>query len=170
MIGILYLLGPIFTIILYSVLKKKYNFEMNVLLYGIGFTSCVSIFSVLIFRIPTADYIGMAVRFLYVIPFILLYYSYAILRTTYINGEKSINRDIIILTTAAAILSLFFILFEIMTRPFPYVGISLLLFGVYFAFSFICKKCVLSLRLLAWIPFLPAYVVLYYRITHMQIM
>ncbi|WP_318785807.1 hypothetical protein [Methanimicrococcus hacksteinii] len=155
------MLGPVFNFIFYSVLKKKYNFEINVLLYGIGFTSCcfVFIYSVMGLYGPITGNIELVMRFLYVIPFIFLYYSYATLLK---NNEKSISRGTLFLIIATTALFVLFALFEIITYRIPYVSISSIPFGLYFVYCLISGKYVLSLRGFAWVPFLPAYAVLFY--------
>ena len=152
--------------ILYSVLKKKCNFEMNVFLYGVGFVSCCVIlaffalstnssFSVLITSSGSTSY-GRSIEaysyFLYILPFTLLYYSYATLLQ---NKEKEINRAALYLTILTVMSFVALIVFEIIKYQIPYMGVFLLLFGLYLVCCFNFKKVRLNLRGFAWSPFLP---------------
>jgi hypothetical protein len=154
---ILWVIGLISHFIFYSALKKKYNFEMSVLLYGVGFTSCCVIFVLLILGVlhggPLKEYFNLWL--LYIFPFTFLYYSYATLLQ---NNEKDINKNILYLTAATILSFAVLIIIEIMIYGPPVVGALLLPFGLYFAYCLIRKKGVLSLQAFAWSPFLPAFV------------
>jgi hypothetical protein len=151
---ILCTIGLISHFIFYSALKKKYNFEMNVLLYGVGFTSCSVMFVILILGMlhgPLREDFNLWL--LYIFPFTFLYYSYAALLR---NIEKKVNRITLCLMVIALIFFAALIIIEIMKYGIPFAGILLSPFGLYFAYCLIRKKCVLSLRVFAWSSFLPA--------------
>jgi len=151
----------IFNFIFYSVLKKKYNFEMHVFLYGVGFTLCCVIFAFYALSIQQhfGSYEGSietSVWSFYILPFIFLYYSYATLLTK--NG-KDISKVTLFLMTITFISFAILIIFEIIKYQIPFIGIFLLLFGLYLAYCLIYKKKgILNLRLFTWSPFLPSFI------------
>jgi len=148
--------------ILYSVLKKKYNFELNVFLYGVGFTSCCVMFE--LFTLTGFILLGLydpfgggiEVYFYHILSMLLftsLYYSYA---TFLQNKEKEISRVTLYLTAITGISFAVLIIFEIIQYRIPYAGIIPFLFILYLAYCLIHKKGLLNLRGFAWSPFIPS--------------
>ncbi|WNY23903.1 hypothetical protein MmiHf6_12260 [Methanimicrococcus hongohii] len=151
--------GLILSFILYSILKKKFNFEISVFLYGVGFTSSCFTAIFYIFRLqgPTEEHLETI--FLYLIPLTFLYYSYA---TMFKNTEKGVQRATLYLMIITTVFFAALTIFEIINYPVPWVGLLLLLFGSYFAYCLIHKKNVLTLQALYWIPFLFSWFVFLY--------
>lgn len=155
----------IFNFIFYSVLKKKYNFELNVLLYGIGFMSCCVTFVLFMLILLHGPFERGSIEpffwFFYVLPFTTLYYSYAALLQ---NNEKNIDRVILCLSLITLVSFAGLIIFEIIKYQIPYVGVFLFLFGSYLVYCLTSKKSKLSLQLFAWTPCYPALSIFLYVI------
>ncbi|WNY23914.1 hypothetical protein MmiHf6_12370 [Methanimicrococcus hongohii] len=148
--------------ILYCILKKKYNFEIYVFLYGVGFTSCCVTLVILIqtFFIKYAE-IGLLLWCIfYMLSFMPVYYSYAIL---YQDEKKETDSVLSRLPLTIFVFSLISTVVEIINSRPPVAGVLLLLFGLYVNY-FIFKKFRLSLRGFAWSMFLPMVIVFCYRI------
>jgi hypothetical protein len=174
-------------LIFYSILKK-HNLNKDVFLYGVGFASGgFTFFSLAAFLIsmssrvsidahnPLAllneNYALLALMFMWV-PFTLLFYSYAIIFKNFkkINENTDSNISKIVLTLIA--LNAVFLLFElilclaIIKLITTFVLIVLLLLGasilIYFFIlainSVIFGKNLFSLRILAWLPVLPSFI------------
>jgi len=150
--------------ILYFVLKKKYNFEMKVFLYGVGFTSCCVTFALLtqtgfiqlgfynLFR-DGSGYHLYSLYLCYTLLFTFLYYSYA---TFLQNPEKEISRVTLGLTAITGISFAVLIISEIIQYRIPTAGIVPFFFVLYLAYCLIHKKGILNLRELTWSPFFPS--------------
>jgi len=164
--AILFIVGLISNFIIYSLLKKKYNFEINVFLYGVGFTSCCVAFLGLtegilndLFRIGIEENLWS----FYLLPFISLYYSYV---TLLYKRKNEINRDTLYLMAITAISFAVLIIFEIIECWIPYVGIFPSLFGLYLVYCLIHKKSILNLQAFTWSPFLPLWIVFLYTLIY----
>jgi hypothetical protein len=161
MIGVC-VLNPILNFILYSVLKKKFNFEINVFFYGVGFVStCFMVVYLIISTVdggivlsrsgnPVNEMIREAVLF-YLFPVILLYYSYVILIKT--NGEKDQKVISYLLMVITAICLATLTVFEMSKYQIPYASVFFLFYELYFAYCLIYKTHLFNLRLFAWYPF-----------------
>lgn len=149
--------------ICYSALKKKFNFETEVYFYGVGFTSCC--FAIVFFAFalhgPIREEIESVVQILYILPFILLYYSYA---TLVKKKEERIPSATTCLMVTTFVIFAILTIFEMVKYQIPYVGIFLLFFGLYFAYCLIYKKYVLNLQGFAWSPFLLPFILFWYLI------
>ncbi|MCL2863349.1 MAG: hypothetical protein FWE54_04600 [Methanimicrococcus sp.] len=174
---ILCITGLIFHIILYSVLKKKYNFEMRFFLYGVGFTACCIAF--LCHTLgglygpygPFSPYSpygpyervniieNLKFLFFYILPFTTFYYSYATLLQ---NKEKEIGRVTLCLTAITVLSFAVLIILGTINYQNPYIGIIPILFGLYLAYCLIYKKGMLSLRQIAWGSFILTCTMLFY--------
>lgn len=155
---IFFVSGLILNFILYSVLKKKFNFELSVFLYGIGFTSCCFTAVYYIFRLQ-GSVEHVETTYFYLIPLTILYYSYATMSK---NTEKRMSKITLFLIAITAIIFAGLTLFEIINYPIPWVSLLLLLFGFYFAYCLIYKKYVVTLQTLPWGPFLFSWGVFWY--------
>ncbi|WNY23899.1 hypothetical protein MmiHf6_12220 [Methanimicrococcus hongohii] len=151
--------GLILNSIFYSTLKKKYNFELSVFLYGIGFTSCFFTAVYYIFRLQGSMREHLGITYFYLILLAFLYYTYA---TMFKNTEKRISKVTLFLMVITAVISVVLTIFEIINYQIPYVGILQLFYGLYFAYCLIHKKYVLDLQVFAWIPFLVSSFVFWY--------
>lgn len=153
-LAILYMIGVIFNFILYSVLKKKYNFEINAFLYGVGFASCCVMLVWSTMAMATLAKFSSVENLwpFYILPFTSLYYSYATLLQ---NKEKKINRTILCLTAITFVSFAVLMIFEMIESRVPYMSIFPAVFGLYFAYCLIRKKGILNLREFTWSPFLP---------------
>jgi len=144
----------IFNIIFYFVLKKKNNFKIDVLFHGIGFTSCcvIFVFSALsrLYGLSGGSIVAYALV-LYMLSFILLYYSFA---TFLQNKEKDLSKVTLYLTAMTFISFAVLIIFEAIQYHIPYVGFFLLLFGLYLTYCLTSKKVILNLQGLAWVLFI----------------
>lgn len=149
--------------IFYYVLKKKYNFKMNVFLYGVGFTSCCVTFVFLIQgKLQGSFWSGTEFLFwslFCILSFVLVYYSYAILL---LNEKKEVNKVTSYLIIMIIISSLILIVLEIITLHPPIAGGVLFLFGLYLVCVSSFKKIRISLRRFAWSLFLPFFVIFWY--------
>jgi len=151
---ILCIAGLIFHIILYSVLQKKFNFGLNVFLYGVGFAaSCVNIlFHIFAILQDSWGMVQTIFYYYYILPFTLLFYSYATLLQ---NKEKDINKVTLFLMTATVVSFAALMLINIIELGILHLmlGIPMIFFG-YIFYSSIHKKYVLNLREFAWCSFL----------------
>ena len=161
----------IFNFIFYYVLKKKYNFEMNVFLYGVGFTSCCVM---LVFFIHVVLNLNGAMPWnilslciFYMFAFILLYYSYATLLR---SNKKEASKIPLYLTIMTVITFLILTGFEIIMYGTSIACLFLLFFGLYLACCFIFEEMRFSLRVFAWSLFLPLLVVFCYSFLTAQFM
>ena len=156
----------ILNFIFYSVVKKRYNFETYVLFYGAGFTSCCITF-VFLFTLIThfgSSYGGNIEAFLcllYIIPFTTLYYSYATLLQ---NKEKDADKITLSLAAITVLSFVILIIFETIKYQIPYVGVFLLLYGLYLVYCLVRKKGILDFRGFAWSPFIPSFIACCYVI------
>ncbi|WNY25102.1 hypothetical protein MsAc7_06430 [Methanolapillus millepedarum] len=149
----------IFNYLFYYVLKKKYNFEANVFFYGIGFTSCCVISIIFIQALLDNPY-GKGIdvllwSILYMLSFVLVYYSYAIL----CQNEKKDHKFVLRLSIFVFIYSLILSVVEIAYFRPPVAGILLLLLGLYLFFCLLFEKIRLSVRGFAWVLFVPMFIV-----------
>ncbi|MCL2863277.1 MAG: hypothetical protein FWE54_04225 [Methanimicrococcus sp.] len=163
---ILCLSGFIFHFLLYSVLKKKYNFKKDVFLYGVGFTSAFIafvFFTLIVLHNGTwwGASIEEAIWYFYILPFTSLYYSYATLLK---NKEKRASRVTLILLAITVISFALLIIFEISEYRIPYIAVLPVLYVLYLSYCLIHKKGTLGLREFAWIPFLPLMTMLAYSL------
>ena len=152
---ILCMTGLVSNFILYSVLKKKYNFEINVFLYSVGFTSCCAALLCFTQGILSIFRVGSETNLwpYYLLPFIFLYYSYATLLQ---NDGKEISRVTLCLAATAFIPFAALIIFEVIECWIPWMGIFPSLFGLYLAYCLIHKKGLLNLQRFTWSPFIPS--------------
>ncbi|MDR2943894.1 MAG: hypothetical protein LBU81_02220 [Methanosarcinales archaeon] len=152
-------------IIIYSVLKKKYEFETKVFFYGAGFTSCVFLLF-LIFRgvlihflilriIPSSHWIEFAVYAFSALSFTLFYYTYATLlqrdNEILFKNNKKIGKGTFYLAVLTVISYAVLIVFEIINYQIPFTIISLLFFGVYFVYCVNNKIRKVTLQELTWV-------------------
>ncbi|MDR2944213.1 MAG: hypothetical protein LBU81_03915 [Methanosarcinales archaeon] len=164
-----------FSIIIYIILKKKYNFKIKDFFYSIGFTLCcvllfLSLSRFLIETIPWLSLSSPRVTFtaytLSALSFTLFYYTYATLlqsdKEILLQNNKKISKGTFHLAFLTVISYAVLIVFEIINDQIPVFGISLLFFGFYFVCCLFSKKIRISLRQIAWIVFLPAYISLLY--------
>jgi len=165
---ILCTLGLLFHFIFYSLLKKKYNFETNVFLYGIGFTSCFVTFLLLTLGILYYPFDGLMrvssaenLWYFYILPLTLLYYSYATLLQ---NKEKRVTGVTLCLTALTVISFAVLIIYEQMKYGVPYIGLLPTVFALYLAYCLIRKKGILNLQRFTWSPFILLAVVYLYSL------
>jgi len=165
---ILCIAGLLSHFIFYSLLKKKYNFETNVFLYGVGFTFCFVTFLLLTLGMLYYPFVGLLkvsieenLWYFYILPFTLLYYSYATLLQ---NKEKGIGGVTLFLTALTVISFAVLIIFEKMKYGVPYIGILPTIFTLYLAYCLIRKKGILNLQIFTWSPFIPLAIVYWYSV------
>jgi len=150
----LILLTIISNFIFYSILKKYSHLEINVLLYGIGFTFCFLMFSTF-GLFPLLSWLLPYVQCLWIILFASLFYSYTALIK---NDQNGFNKITLFFTALTLILFIFTLIisFEFM-KPHLTESFLLLLLGLYWSFSVIFyilgRKVWFSLRQLAWVMF-----------------
>ncbi|MDR2944027.1 MAG: hypothetical protein LBU81_02935 [Methanosarcinales archaeon] len=158
------------SIILYLILKKKYHFEMKNLFYSVGFASCnlllfisIQAFWERIYNLQADDTIWetYAMFTLSALTLTLFYYSYASLLQ---NNKNEHNQKTLFLTVMTALSFGFLLFFEIMKYQAPLFSASFFIYGLYFVCCLIFTKARVSLRGLAWTPFLPAFIIGLYLI------
>lgn len=95
----------------------------------------------------------------YMLSFVFVYYSYAILFQTGQQNSKNLVLSLMLLIFVSSFILT--VLEMIQLRP-PIAGVLFLLFGLYFVCCFISDKIRLSLRGFAWSLFLPMFIVYWY--------
>lgn|GEM_PF-5474566 len=154
----------IINFILYLFLKTLVHLETNILPYGIGFTFLFRLllpmypFQINSSFVPNTPYATYAGGVLWLISFVLLFYSYAVLIK---NGQKRVNKITWYFTTVTLIFFTFTIImtsesiikaisFPAFFFVFP-IGLFLIILGISAIYYVIYRRSLLSPRQLVWI-------------------
>jgi hypothetical protein len=164
-----------FSIIIYIIVKMKYNLRIKEFFYGIGFTfCCVLLFLslerilgeaklwILLLDVPRVTFTTYTFSAL---SFILFYYTYVTLlkndKSILLQNDKKISKDTLYLAVLTIISYAILITFEIIHGNVPVFGMSLLFFGSYFVSCLSFEKMRISPRQMAWIIFISAHILVF---------
>jgi hypothetical protein len=151
------LLAQIVHLVFYLILKKNYNLDADVFLYGFGFiSSFIPIFLLSYILVALDKPIDFSLYWLFfVIPLVSLFYSYAALPK---NNEKKISTIALFLIAFTAVFFIFLIMKDEMFQQFFLVFILPIFFGLYVGYYAIYRTVRLSSRSLAWTPILMLFI------------